>query len=73
MEWLKSKLIENWRQAWKFVSVQIAIVAAALQAAILTIPDLDKWLGDTFTHFVGLILLLSIVLGRLVDQNKPAA
>lgn len=65
------KLVENWRSAWKWVSIQIAIVAAALQAAILTMPDLDKWLGDTVTHLVGLVLLLSIVLGRLVDQSKP--
>ena len=67
------KLVDNWKSAWKWVSVQIAIVAAALQAAILTMPDLDKWLGDTVTHLVGLVLLLSIVLGRLVDQSKPAA
>lgn len=67
------KLVENWHQAWKWVSVQIAIVAAALQAAIITVPDFDKWLGDTVTHYVGLVMLLSIVLGRLVDQTKPAA
>lgn len=66
------KLVENWKSAWKWVSVQIAIVAAALQAAIITMPDLDKWLGDTVTHLVGLVLLLSIVLGRLVDQSKPS-
>ena len=65
------KLVDNWKSAWKWVSVQIAIVAAALQASIIAIPDLDKWLGDTVTHLVGLVLLLSIVLGRLVDQSKP--
>lgn len=67
------KLVDNWRHAWKWVSIQIAIVAAALQAAILAIPDLDKWLGDAVTHWVGLVMLVSIVLGRLVDQSKPAA
>lgn len=67
------KLVDNWKSAWKWVSIQIAIVAAALQAAIITMPDLDKWLGDTVTHLVGLVLLLSIVLGRLIDQTKPAA
>ena len=67
------KLVDNWKSAWKWVSVQIAIVAAALQASIIAIPDLDKWLGDAVTHLVGLVLLVSIVLGRLVDQSKPAA
>lgn len=73
MEWLKSKLIDNWKSSWKFLSIQIAIIAAALQAAIIAIPNLDTWLGDKFAHAVGLVLLLSIVLSRLVDQNKPAA
>jgi len=67
------KLVDNWHQAWKWVSVQIAVVAAALQGAILAIPNLDTWLGDKVTHSVGLVMLLSIVLGRLVDQNKPSA
>jgi len=67
------KLVDNWKSAWKWVSVQIAIVAAALQAAIIAIPNLDTWLGDKVTHSVGLVMLVSIVLGRLVDQSKPAA
>ena len=66
------KLVDNWKSAWKWLSVQVAIVAAALQAAIVAIPNLDNWLGDKVTHAVGLVLLLSIVLGRLVDQSKPA-
>lgn len=66
------KLVDNWKTAWKFVSIQLAIVAAALQGAVLAFPNLDKWLGDENTHWVGLVMLLSIVLGRLVDQTKPA-
>jgi hypothetical protein len=66
------KLVENWTSAWKFISVQLAIIAAALQGAVLAFPDLDKWLGDTNTHWVGLVMLLSIVFGRVIDQNKPA-
>lgn len=65
------KLVENWRGAWRWLSIQIAIVGAALQAAIIAFPDLKDWLGDTITHCVGLLILLGIVGARLKDQKKP--
>lgn len=65
------KLVENWRGAWRWLSIQIAIVGAALQAAIIAFPDLKDWLGDTITHYVGLLILVGIMGGRLKDQKKP--
>lgn len=67
------KLVPNWRQAWKWASVQIAIVGGAMQAAILAFPDLKDWLGDTITHLAGLMMLVGLVAARLVDQSKPDA
>jgi hypothetical protein len=67
------RLVPNWRQCWKWFSVQIAIVGAALQAAVLAFPDLKDWLGDTVTHLAGLVMLFGLVAARLVDQKKPDA
>lgn len=67
------KLVENWRTAWKWVSVQVAILAGALQAAMLAFPTIKDWLSDEVAHAVGLILIVAIVAGRLVDQKKPEA
>jgi hypothetical protein len=67
------KLVENWRKAWKWFSVQIALVGLAVQGAVLAFPDLKSWLGDTATHCVGLLILVGLIGGRLVDQKKPEA
>ena len=38
---MKTKLIDNWRQSWKFLSVQIGIAAGALSTAIIwAVPGL---------------------------------
>ena len=67
------KLVDNARQAWKWFSVQLAVVGAAIQGAILAFPSLKEWIGDTAAHLAGLAILGGIVLGRLVDQKKPDA
>lgn len=65
------KIVENWRSAWKFISVQIAVIAAAVQGAVLAFPAVKDYLSDTAVHAVGLLLLVSIVVGRLVQQPSP--
>jgi hypothetical protein len=67
------KLVPDWRKAWKWFSVQLALVGAALQAAILAFPSIKEWLGDAVSHCVGLLILAGIVMGRLVDQGRPNA
>lgn len=66
------KLLPNWKDAWKWVSVQIAALAASIQAAILIFPSIKDYLSDGVTHAVGLVLLVSLIAARLIDQNKPA-
>lgn len=66
------KLVPNWKDAWKWLSIQITAAGVALQAAILAFPDIKDWLGDTVTHCVGLLILVGIALGRLADQKRGA-
>lgn len=65
------KLVENWQSAWKWLSIQIAALAAAIQAALLAFPTLKDYLSDEVSHVLGLVLLLSLIAGRLIDQSKP--
>ena len=65
------KMIPNWRSAWRFVSVQIAVVGAGMQGAILAFPDMKDWLGDQITHLAGLLMLVGLVAARLVQQQAP--
>ncbi len=67
------KLIDEWRQAWRWFSMQAMVAVAAIQGGWAAIPD------DLRQHFPRILvttlsvgLLLLGIGGRLVNQ-KPAA
>jgi hypothetical protein len=66
------KLIDDWRKAWRWFSVQAMVLAGALQAAWLAVPDDLKqgWLTDGYATMATIVLLFLGTVGRLVDQPK---
>jgi hypothetical protein len=68
------KLIYNWRQCWRMVSVQAMTLAGAIQGAWLFIPeDMKASIPSTVVQWVTLALLGLGVAGRLVQQTKVTA
>lgn len=64
------KLVQNWTTAWRWLSVQLAIIAAAGQLVMATLPQIRDWISDDMQHYIGAAIIASIVLGRLIDQKK---
>ena len=65
------KLVENWRHAWKWFSVQLVALAGTIQLSVLAFPDtLKQYLPDWALHASALFLLGAAILGRLIDQKK---
>ena len=72
MEQKRMKLVDDWKSAWKWFSVQFAAAAGAVQLSVLAFPDsMRAWLPDWLTHLLAVGLLMAAVFGRLVDQKKP--
>lgn len=40
MNWLKERLVDDWRSSWKWLSVQLAAVATFLIGWLLTYPEI---------------------------------
>jgi type IV secretory pathway TrbF-like protein len=67
----KLNLIEDWKSAWRFVSVNCMVGAAALQGAWVYIPaDMKSSLPPNVVTYVTIALLVIGVVGRLTKQ-KP--
>lgn len=66
------KLVDNAGQAWRWLSVQLSVIGAAVQATVMVFPDIKNWLSDEWVHGAGVLMFVGILMGRLVDQSKPA-
>lgn len=58
------KLIDDWKQAWRLFSVQVAAVLVALEVAGDYLPEIKEYLGDDYAKWVG----LGIIVARVIRQ-----
>lgn len=64
------KLVEDWRKAWKWFSVNAMVAAAAIQGAWLQIPeDMKAHIPETLVSGATIALLVLGVAGRIVKQG----
>jgi hypothetical protein len=67
------KLVADWKDAWKWFSVQALVVIASLPLIWAALPSTTKaLLPDGWEPWVFFVLAVAGVVGRLVDQNKKA-
>lgn len=58
-------LIDDWRRAWRLLSVQAAAVLVALELAGDYLPEIKEYLGDDFGKWAG----LAIIVARVIRQT----
>lgn len=61
-------LIDDWKRAWRLLSVQAAAVLVALEVAGDYLPEIKAYLGDDFGKWIG----LAIIVARVIRQT-PAS
>ena len=67
------KLVENAKQAWKWLSMQMMVLAVALQGAWdLYGAELQKILTSDQITYVTITLLVVGIVGRLIKQTPDA-
>jgi len=68
------KLVDDWKQAWKWISVQSMTVAMAIQGAWMFIPeDMKASIPKEVVHGITMALLFVGIVGRLKKQGKDDA
>lgn len=76
------KLIFNWKQFWKFWSVQLGILGSAIAGVFISFPDvaLSTWeampdeikllIPQQYMPLIGVAVFVLSLLSRLVKQNN---
>lgn len=79
------RLIAGWRQAWRFASIQLALIGSALCALATAFPDaiLFAWnmvppdlkaaIPARFVPLIGVALFVLSIFARIVHQPKTQA
>jgi uncharacterized membrane protein len=58
-------LIDDWKRAWRLLSVQVAAVLVALELAGDYLPEIKEYLGDDYAKWLG----LAVIVARVVRQT----
>ena len=58
-------LIDDWKRAWRLLSVQVAAVLVALELAGDYLPEIKEYLGDDYAKWMG----LAVIVARVVRQT----
>ena len=57
-------LIDDWKRAWRLLSVQVAAVLITLELAGDYLPEIKEYLGDDYAKWMG----LAVIVARVVRQ-----
>lgn len=65
------RLVDNWKEAWRWMSVNCMVIAASIQGAWVYIPEdmrdsIPPWIVSAIT--IGLLILG--IIGRLLKPRK---
>lgn len=63
---MKIKLIDDWKQCYKFLTVQLSAIFAALAVAYEYIPSIQQYFPDGWFKYAAAI----IIVGRIINQSK---
>jgi hypothetical protein len=62
-------LVSDWKQAWKWFSVHIALVVAALNAASASMVQLQSIIPADKLVIINAVLGVALIFARLVAQG----
>ncbi len=69
---MKLQLVEDWRKAWRWISVNCMVLAGAVQGTWLVLDADQRASLPPYTVSVITILVLACgVAGRLIKQDEP--
>lgn len=67
------KLVPNWKQGWKWLSVHLMAIGAAFTATWVAVPEtMRAFLPDKWAHMAAMVTFLAGLAARFISQpTKP--
>lgn len=66
------RLVDDWKQAYRFASVNCMALATAIQGAWMSLDDdMRSQLPKDAIHIATIAILIAGITGRMVKQSSP--
>ena len=65
----RTVLVEDWRKAYKWLSVQIIAVIAAAQGLLVFVPTVKDYIPAGLWHGLMATLAVAAIIGRVLNQG----
>lgn len=66
----KPELVSDWKQAWRWLSMNIMALAASLQLTYMALPDeMKASIPQEVVGIITTLLLVSGMIGRVINQT----
>lgn len=68
------QFVPDWRDAWKWFSVQALAAIVILPMVWASLPaDAKAWVPESWQPWIIMVLAVAGIIGRVIDQNKAPA
>lgn len=68
------KIVEDWKGAWRWFSVQALAFLAILPIVWLSLPpQINEWVPEEWRPFIVAGFAIGGIAGRLIEQKQPEA
>lgn len=67
------RLVENWKQCWKWFSIHALLIVGVLPTVWATLPpDLKAYIPPSIMGLITAAVAVSGIVGRVTDQSKKS-
>lgn len=71
LKFKKPRLVEDWRDGWKWISSNSMLVATSIIGTWTMIPeDMRERFDENYIFILVIIILITGFIGRFIDQKK---
>jgi hypothetical protein len=67
------KLIPDWREAWRYFSVQCAALLAFVSACYDYLPDVQAYLPEGWVKWMALVIIVARLIRQGADKEERRA
>lgn len=69
---MKQVLVDNWKNAWKWLSIQLAALLVIMDVLAQNLPAVAAYLPEGWVKWLGIAIIVARVINQTSQAPKPS-